>query len=320
MDRVAIYPGADEVGCTLFARVFCETKCYTPEIFVRYSATLAPFIIPKLEDRTLNESIKHQLTAAGAVMVDHSGDAQAILMVHAPAVGETDVADGQPFAERHASYYSEVNIPEFVHVMQYYLAKGKLVALADVATINGSDGSLMNLLSKLRLLDDVAAYAGWNTMGNTLGTVIAHTVIESYYRTMRCSAGHVIDPVTTCSPARAANRATDDSLEGSDDVRRLAQSRTFYYSRLVEDWGYQAVVRGNVCAKDLPSLGVNARSLSPVQRKVEKIVATKLAAFIHERLQPGCEEKIVLSDVYLPWSRMFEVGFTLTLQNGNSDA
>ncbi|WP_054948815.1 DUF4127 family protein [Numidum massiliense] len=306
MDRVAIYPGADEIGCTLFARVFCETMRYTPEIFVRYSSTLAPFIIPKLEDRTLNESIKHQLTAAGAVMADHSRDAHAILMVHAPAVGEANVADGQPFAERHASYYSEVNIPEFVHAIENYLGKGKLVALADVATINGSDSTLMDILSKLGLLADIAAYAGWNTMGNTLGTVIAHTVIESYYHTANRSNGCSVDRVTVRSSTR------------SNDSDRLKQSRVFYYSRLVEDWGYQAVVRGDVCENDLPSLGVTVRDLSSRQNQIEKIVAGKLETFVHKKLQQGCRDTITLSDVHLPWRRMFEVGFTLELQKNDS--
>ncbi len=42
-DRVMIYPGADEIGCTLFARAFSEANQYVPKAFVRYSSVNGPF-------------------------------------------------------------------------------------------------------------------------------------------------------------------------------------------------------------------------------------------------------------------------------------
>jgi hypothetical protein len=61
MDRVMVYPGADEVGAVLFTRVFNKIKKYVPRVYIKYSSTLGPFIIPKYEDRPLNEAIKAQI-------------------------------------------------------------------------------------------------------------------------------------------------------------------------------------------------------------------------------------------------------------------
>jgi hypothetical protein len=285
MDQVAIYPGADEIGCTLFAKVFCEINRYLPEVFVRYSSTQGPYIIPKYEDRILNESIKAHLTAMGAYLADHSHDADVMLMVNSPAVGQSDMAEPNiPFHKRHRSYFSEVNIREFVHSIGYYIAKGKVLALADVATCNGSDQPLMKLLCKTKLIDKVNAYAGWNTSGNTMGTVLAHGIIESYYH-----------------------------RRDKDDMERRCKSREFYYSRLVEDWGYQSIARRHVFEQDVLRLGGSYFDVSHIQDDVESIIHDRLTQFIESYLENITDGRLQLKEVKLPWNRMFEVGFQLNL-------
>jgi len=286
LDRVHIYPGADEIGCTLMARVFCETHQYRPELFLRYSSTRGPAIIPCLEDRSLHESIKSHVTAAGAVIGDSSSEADFVLMVNSPAAGQYDVADSSgPLRDRHRSYFSEVNLREFASVLDHYAAKGKMVALADVSTLNGSDQSLMRLLSKKGLLPRLAAYAGWNTSGNTLGTVIAHAIIESYYF----------------------------QRPELDNAERRRRSREFLLERLVEDWGYQAIVRRNVLEQHLSELGANYFDVSMAYDQVVDLVETKLTAFIHTYLQDFGPERIALRNVRMPWRRMFEVGLQIEI-------
>ncbi len=282
MDRIAIYPGADEIGCTLFSKVFCEIHQYTPALYVRYSSTNGPFIIPKYEDRSLQESIKSHLTASGAVMVDHSLDADAVLFTHSPAVGQSGMAEpNQLFSERHRSYFSEINYREFIQAMQFYLSKNMVVGIADVATCNGSDQTLMYMLKKQGLLEKISAYAGWNTSGNSLGTVIAHTIIESYYHKMI-------------------------------DYERIAKSREFYYSRLVEDWGYQTIVRKQVATNDIPRLGCTYFDISSQLEVIQSIIKQKLEQFIKENLSNPAEGRLKLENVTSPWKRMFEVDFHLS--------
>ncbi|WP_217561071.1 DUF4127 family protein [Paenibacillus sp. GbtcB18] len=304
-DRVAIYPGADEIGCTLFARIFCESKGFLPKLFVRYSSTRGPFCIPKYEDRSLNESIKAHLTSAGAFMADSSQGADAVLMVNSPAVGESDMAEtSQAWSQRHRSYFSEVNLREFAQAMRVYLGEGRTVALADVAVCNGGDTVLLKLLARQGQLKGLSAYAGWNTSGNTLGTVIAHAVIEAYYAGARESAGG------TGAEASPEGRLRSEAQERS--------SRAFYFYRLVEDWGYQALVRKDVKANVLPAFGAGYFELAGKQPEIEAVIAEKLRSFASERLAGLTSGQIRLTNVHLPWNRMFEVGFDLDLVDGNS--
>ncbi|MBD2870177.1 DUF4127 family protein [Paenibacillus arenilitoris] len=282
MDRVLIHPGADEVGCILFAKVFCEVKQYQPEACVRYSSTRGPAIIPKYEDRSLNESVKSHLNAGGAFMGDSAHTADFVLMVHSPPVSQQDVAESpNPFARRHRAYYSEVHTAEFVTALDALSRRGHLVALADVASCNGADHALMQLLAKKNLLRRLTAYAGWNTSGNTLGTVVSHAIVASYYRR---------------SPSRPAH---------SD-----AMSDRFRLYRFIEDWGYQTLARQQIAAH-LPELGGNYFQIGHIRERVSQLVTDKLRRFCTDFLGEAAGGAADGLSADLPWNRMFEVDLTL---------
>ncbi|TJY44536.1 DUF4127 family protein [Cohnella pontilimi] len=286
-DRVHIYPGADEVGNTLFARVFCEIRWYQPDIFIRHSSASGPFAIPKYEDRSLAESLKCQITAAGGYIADHASDADFVLMINSPPVGQYDMAETtDSFEQRHASYFSEINYREFAHAIRRYADKGYMLALADVATCNGADEPLMKLLSGMGLLSSLSAYAGWNTSGNSLGTVIPHAIVESYFHKKEKKGGSV----------------------------RSRNSEAFYLSRLVEDWGYQAIVRMDVAYRHIEKLGGNYFDVAAIHDQAAALIQDKLQAFIDEFLKELDPGRIRLENVILPWKRMFEVGFDLHLE------
>ncbi|WP_274363020.1 DUF4127 family protein [Paenibacillus thermotolerans] len=287
LDRVFIYPGADEIACTMFARVFCEMKHYVPSIFVRYSSTLGPTVIPKYEDRSLQESVKSHLTAAGAFMDDSSERCDAVLMVHSPPVSQHEVAEtSDAYNGRHRSYYSEVHILEFAKAIEVYAKRGKLVALADVALCNGADHSFMRFLKKKGLLPSISAYAGWNTSGNSMGTVVAHAVIESYYR----------------RPEAAGERSETQQ----------AGSLIFYLARLLEDWGYQAIVRWDVAYNVVPALGGDYFTVGHIEEPVNEALKQKMERFAKEYLSELAPD-LQLNHVHLPWKRMFEIGFDVEL-------
>lgn len=60
-----------------------------------------------------------------------------------------------------------------------------LVGLGDVAKTNGSDPLLIQSLLPSGLYTQVEAYAGWNTAGNTLGTVLTHLHFYEKGRTLK---------------------------------------------------------------------------------------------------------------------------------------
>lgn len=294
MNRVHIYPGADEIGCTLFARVFCEIKQYCPEAFVRYSSTQGPTIIPKYEDRSLNESIKCHLTAAGAFICDNSAESDFILMVNSAPIGQHEMAEtSQHFSQRHRFYFSEINYREFAKAILSYSGKGKMIALADVATCNGGDTALMKLLSNENILSHISAYAAWNTSGNSLGTVIAHAIVLSYYR------------------SSAAQGKEIQSIE----KERIRNSQAFYLYRLIEDWGYQSMVREEIVRNHLANLGGDYFRIGHIRIQVYELIEAKLKEFITTYLQNLWPAEIKIDEVDLPWDRMFEVSFHLELEH-----
>src|SRR5690625_2693884 len=141
-DRVFIYPGADEVGCSLLSRVFCDVKQYKPKFVPHYSSTKGPYVIPALEDRTLSESIKAQIHTAGGVCMDESSDYDIALMVNSPPTGQNNMAEYEAFEKRHRAYFNEIHYMSFLEKISVLNNDNRLIALADVATINGGDRAL----------------------------------------------------------------------------------------------------------------------------------------------------------------------------------
>ncbi|PJF45256.1 MAG: hypothetical protein CUN48_19820, partial [Candidatus Thermofonsia Clade 3 bacterium] len=70
------------------------------------------------------------------------------------------------------------NLPEFVRALAQEIAAGRTCAVVDVAFVNAGDLALGELLTRMPTLSRLAAYAGWNTAGNTLGCALAHAVIR----------------------------------------------------------------------------------------------------------------------------------------------
>ncbi|NLL49429.1 MAG: DUF4127 family protein [Firmicutes bacterium] len=276
--QVHIYPGADEVGMALLGRMYNELKGSRPRIFVRYSSTLGPSMIPRYEDRPLGESIKSQITVLGGIMVDNSQEADLILMVNSPTLNHGRMQEAsQAVVDKDPSYYSFRNLREFVESINYYIQTGRKVALADVAYGNGADHELMQMLHRAGLLNKLYSYAAWNTPGNTLGTALAHSVL----RLQESSA----DPGKPCK---------------------------FVYDRYLEDWGYQVLVRSYL-RNEAERLGITYFDLKDEQPKIRAIAFDLLQDFLEQyshSFSPGYK----LDAVHFPWNRLFEIGLQTTLR------
>lgn len=176
--RVLMYPGADELGCTMMSRMALTLANIQPRVCVHYSSGRAPFVTPLYEDRPLGETIRYQLLAAGFQMTDSQSDADLMLAVNCPS-GEMQGAFAQPCRLR--EYTVERSLPAFVSEIRDCVQNGMPVAIADVAFLNGGDLELVQMLDQEDLLLNICGYAGWNTSSNTLGTAIAqgaHFLLE----------------------------------------------------------------------------------------------------------------------------------------------
>ncbi|CAM4300319.1 DUF4127 family protein [Deinococcus marmoris] len=163
-DRLDLYPGADEVPCTLLARALAPQ---TARVWVRYSGLSGAGAEMIYEDRPAGELVRAHLRAAGCVLADTPREADFVLAVNTPG---TRQANHQPdFATVDTPHR---HLPAFVDALRGDLEAGRTVSLADIAYPNGAERRLWTLIQGLPLAG-LAGLSAWNTAGNTLGTAIA---------------------------------------------------------------------------------------------------------------------------------------------------
>ncbi|WP_293913614.1 DUF4127 family protein [Deinococcus sp.] len=162
--RFDVYPGADEVPCTLIARALYPA---TARAWVIYSGVSGAQTRMIYEDRPAGELVRAHLRAAGCGTADTPTEADFVLMVNTPGAAQ---ANRQPdfavvdTAQRH--------LPAFVDRLTLELNGVRPVALADIAYPNGAERRLWQMLQPLPL-GRLASYSAWNTAGNTLGSAVA---------------------------------------------------------------------------------------------------------------------------------------------------
>jgi hypothetical protein len=282
MDRVMIYPGADEVGSVLLSRIINKINNYKPKIYVRYSSTMGPFIIPKYEDRPLNESIKYQITSMGGIMVNSEMDADVLLAVHTPGREMLEASEQEKNRNRNRSYSNNTELLEYIN---YFTQKyQRPFAIADVAYANGADHEFMIHASKLGLLEKACAYGGWNTAQNTIGFVLAQASIVVCFKSQKnISYNHMA-------------------------------SENFVLRKIIEDWLYQTLVLNEMIMEKHKFEFIDPYNVGEYDQFVKDTILERLGSKI------GCElggkfngKKIKIDNITLPWNRAFEIDFDLKL-------
>lgn len=258
---VLIYPGADETGAVLLARVLLAGTGESPRVLVLPGDPEGLELVPAYENVPLRESIARQLAAVGAVEAQTTADADLVVVVHTPDPGRADHFGGDPVPDLDA-------VAATLRALDVAAASGLPVALADLRYGNGADIALVDALSAVGALDRLEAFAGWNTAGNALGSLLALAVAATAGR----------------------RRGTLD-----DAARRRALRR-----RLADDAAYQARVRRSV-ARDIFGGRIEPAGEATVAR-AEAAITAALAREL-ETLAPG----EAIARVTLPWRRSFEI-------------
>jgi len=319
-ERAITYPGADEIGCLLLARCACRRAGFAPRVWPRYSGVSGPSVVTAYEDRPLHELIKAHLAPLGGVVADSPQEADLILYVNAPVETQGN-GDSQWLIQRGVSTIRrqlppefhpwlesftgsegfrvtrrEMQSPgrnpeEFVRALLAELNSGRPVAVADVAYVNDADLILGELLRLHPQVATLAAYGGWNTAGNTLGTVLAQAVI----RVLALRAG----------PTREQRAAHVE----------------FLFLRFLDDDLYQGRERSRCMVEDLPAAGVvpslerlpddkAAIVEASVDSHLGQAAAVLRDLFVSSRLV----RDVHVSHIHLPWRRLFEVGFDVRVE------
>lgn len=270
-DRVLVYPGADEVGCVAVARLANRRAGRVPRIATFYALPGGEDAVAPYEDGLVSLTVGRQILAVGGEPAE--SDPDLLLAVNPPDPAGGDWAIDPP--ELTIDSERRDRLAAFADEVARSVSRGVPVAVADVAYANGGDPLLLRMLDERSVLPGLAAYAGWNTAGNTIGTALAQG----------------------CAALLA------------DGERGCEASERFLLHRFLEDWGYAAVVRGELRRRLRSSTGRSEpteealpEAAAYVEGRLGELLAG-LPGYGGWRVRPG--------SVVFPWGRTFECDFEL---------
>lgn len=202
---------------------------------------------------------------------------------HIKAVGgliTQDLKNADLVLAVHNQAPTEENIDskQFVSRIQNYIQADIPVTIADVKYPNSSDGVFLEELNNAFDLSSLAGYSGWNTAGNSIGATLGQGILYTYYR--------------------------------GQEMKDLPnnQSRILAY-RLIEDWGYQAIVRP-VVKKKIPTDQLYKFTDEELEKQITQELEQQLNNFARVHLKEDFGN-VRVTDTKLPWHRLFDIEFVV---------
>jgi len=179
------------------------------KIFPVFSTENGKNVISRYEDKTILKSVSGQIKLCGGEIADSEENADMVLLVHTPKNIQNDHC---------LRIYLEPENKEAVKFcIDFIKNSSKPVIIGDISCANGGDNLLvMQILDKTLDINKIYGYAGWNTTGNTLGSVISIGI----------------------------SRFIAEKTENFD----LNNFKKTLLVRLGDDWAYQTIVRQKIRA------------------------------------------------------------------------
>lgn len=214
INEIFIKTGADEIPLTLLSRAVNKKK--ELKIFPIYLNPKSIDKISNYEDISVKKSVESQIELSGGI-VSNNDACDLILIVNNFKTDQGELVMGKQVK----LFNSELKLPN------------KPYLIADIVNANGSDNNFIKQLFSQKL-DCFFGYAGWNTTGNTLGSVLSSAL--TYYS------------------AEKRDKKSFDKLQ---------------IIRFLDDWAYQANIRGKICNN---KTNLTSNILNKKMKKYEKIV------------------------------------------------
>lgn len=273
-DLMSLHPGADEAALTLLARH------WDTGVRFRVNASDATDMqrIAPFEDRPYARALIEHIAAMRGVWVDEDETPDYELFINAPT--GISQRDEKPEARDNRRARIGPFIDQLADACAASEQGGIPVALCDVAFPNGADNLLMTELESRGVLGQLAVFGGWNTAGNTTGTVLA-----------QCAA----------------------RLRSGDSARARHLSRTFTFERIVDDWYYQAQTREKI-ERAARENGVSPLKMTnEAAAPIEALARRELRAFANLLANRHFGTTLGGTEVTLPWHRTFEADVRVKL-------
>lgn len=194
-DKVMITKGADEVALSLLANFVQSKTNYQPKVYVEYNDDEAMRTVMPFMAGSVGSTVEEKLKLANAKKVDSPDEAGLILYVF--------IGNDENIATRKQSALK----------LKMYLNEGKKVALVDLSKHFMARETIFPLLLKENVpINELTAYAGWNTASNSIGTALANAIIY---------------------------KAIKPTVNTTNDVLTLEYNRlNINYERFIEDYYY----------------------------------------------------------------------------------
>jgi hypothetical protein len=274
--KVFFCEGVDQLSNMLVSRAVLRQADVVPRIRIVYSDEEAAKKYAFYESKPIFRALQDQILAAGARPAKDDKDADYTLYVNAPDPNDDSFSS-------------------FTHILGLALDQGMPVAVADI-NLGGpglADPRVFETIMQGERTDRILAYAGWNTAGNTLGTVIPAANMA-----MLARQGRVPDRMKA-------------------EVARCE----FLLHRLVNDFAYHHFTRPQAyrLIDSIPGASreeTDSQSLASVNRFVQRDLAKYLRDYFTDqfqgmRLEAGGSAMTITSldavKVWLPWPRAYEV-------------
>ena len=268
-DKFTLHPGADEAALTLLAREWNDGVSYC----IQWANDERKRDIAVFEDVPYEDALHSHIRATSGRLADAPETADVRLFVN-PPVGGSQKNETPESRDARCAEFNSTFLPNIVAALN----AGQRVALCDVAFPNGSDDVLMDTITKFedKIFSRLIAYGGWNTAGNTTGTILAQ-----------------------CAALVRGQRAGIGEQSGE-------LNRNFLFERLLDDWFYQADLRARL-EKEARDSGFSPLSMNGHTSQIEASARREIGNFARTLASQQFGAKVRELKVALPWGRTFEV-------------
>ena len=196
-----ITSGTDEISVLLLTRYYNKLYNYKPRIFVEYSSPKVAAKIMPYMPCSVDASIRDKINFIGGQLTDDAAVADFILFVHC---GDDDNQPNKAMLQK----------------LKTLLISDRHIALVDL-TANYTENELLipKLLEAKVPLSRLAAFSGWNTLSNSLGTALSQATLFT---------GKL------------------HRLPQSEHPSLYAQNLNFTVERLLDDYAYQKLMHAQL--------------------------------------------------------------------------
>lgn len=304
-NKAQITYGADEIGALLLARHYLEQISWKPKVYLQFASPKTEFKNMPYMATSTGACLRNQAQLVGAQLVATPKNADIVLFVHC---GDDDA---KPTASEAGA-------------LKQLLATGKQVALIDLsANFEAEEMLLPELLKRAVPVNQLAAYAGWNTFSNSSGTALAQSVI--FAGRLRELRQHEAEQSFAIGekPTNAL-QATVKQASSAAVASLYAANLSFTVERMLEDYYYQKCIHPKL-RPYLESFGTTPTDLEPEEKtQTEYRIQERLALYAdllywcslnRTPFYADAHDAYYLDDLKvgakLPWNRIFEVDLNI---------